>query len=324
MKLTVGIAGTAGIVKHHIQKLHKIHGVTCKWLHSRSLERAKEFARQNGIANPTADLNDILNDDAVDILMICTEPTRHVDIALQGLAAGKHMLLEKPLDVDPAQGEKLLEAAAGSDRVIGVVSQFRFDPVLRRMKERLDKEAEGLPKTASLTMLRNRDEAYYRAGGGWRLEHSSAFNNQGLHWLDVLNWFFGTPQEVRATSRITRPFLQCADMSAALIDYPGDVSVVLNGGVFGAENLKDQFTVLHPKGSLDYQTMKGPQPPAGFKEKLGRKLLGQPVWGSPDADLLLAMHEDFIHAVREGGSPACTLADGLAALRLAHAIDRAV
>jgi UDP-N-acetyl-2-amino-2-deoxyglucuronate dehydrogenase len=321
MNLQIGITGTAGIVPYHIKKLRKIDGVTCKWIHSRNLERARQFADTNAIPNATDRLQDILDDESVDILMIFTEPTRHVDIALQGLAAGKHMLIEKPLDVDPVQGERLLLASKGSDRIIGVFSQYRFDPTLQKMKKILRRDARDLAKTATLTFMHGRDESYYRGGTGWRLSHSPAFMNQGIHWLDVLNWFFGEPIRISATSKITRPFLHCSDMSAALIDYPGDVSVVVHGGTFGSGNMSDQFTILHPKGFLDYQTLKGPLPPKGLRERLGRKLLGQPVWGEPDCDRQFLALADFIAAVRNNSLPASTLADGLAALKLAHSIS---
>ncbi|MBF0193203.1 MAG: Gfo/Idh/MocA family oxidoreductase [Magnetococcales bacterium] len=321
MQLQVAIIGTSGIVPYHIKRLHKISGVTCRWIHSRNQARALKFAKENGVLNGTDSLADILEDDAVDILMVFNEPTRHVDIATQGLAAGKHILLEKPLDVDITKAEALLVAAKSSKKIVGVVSQYRFDPLLQQMKNTLTNEAKDLPKTASLMIVKNRNQKYYEWGTKWRLTDSPAFMNQGIHWLDVLNWFFGEPTQVRSTATITRPFLQCADMGAALIDYPGNVSVVVNGGTFSKENLDDQFTIIHPNGSLDYQTLKGPKPPKNFRERLGRKLLKEPVWGAPDCDIQQLAMEDYIAAVREQREPVCSLANGLSALKLALALS---
>jgi UDP-N-acetyl-2-amino-2-deoxyglucuronate dehydrogenase len=189
------------------------------------------------------------------------------------------------------------------------------------MKNTLEKEAKDLPKTASLMIMKSRNQNYYEWGTRWRIAHSPAFMNQGIHWLDVLNWFFGEPLQVRSSATITRPFLQCADMGAALIDYPSNVSVVVYGGTFSDKNLDDQFTIIHPHGKLDYQTLKGPKPPKNFRERLGRKLLKEPVWGAPDCDIQQLAMDDFIAAVREKRNPVCSLANGLSALKLAHAIS---
>lgn len=324
MDLQIGIIGTSGIVHYHVKKLKSIKGVTCKWVYSRNKERAEEFAKNNGVEKGTDQLNELLEDKSVAILMIFTEPSRHVDIARQGLEAGKHLLIEKPLDVDFAKAELFFQEAQKSDRIIGVFSQYRFDPELKKMKLILDNEARSLPKTASLLFMKGRDRSYYEHGTGWRLTDSPAFLNQGIHWLDVLNWFFGEPLRVTATSRITRPYLHCADMSAALIDYPMDVSVVVHGGTFGSGKLDDQFTIIHPKGVLDYQTMKGPTPPNGFREKLGRKLLRQPVWGAADTDTQNLALKDFIESVRENRTPVCSLANGFAAFKLAYSISHAM
>ncbi|MBF0379441.1 MAG: Gfo/Idh/MocA family oxidoreductase [Magnetococcales bacterium] len=321
MNIQIAIIGTSGISPYHVKRLHKISGVTCSWVHSRNLARAEQFARDNGIKKGTDSLTDILDDDKVDVLMVFNEPTRHVDIALQGLAAGKHLLLEKPIDVDLQKAEKLGRVAKDSPNIVGVVSQYRFDPLLQQMRNAMLKEAKDLPKTASLMIMKSRNQDYYEGGTGWRLSHSPAFMNQGIHWLDVLNWFFGEPLQVRSSAAITRSFLQCADMGAALIDYPGNVSVVVNGGTFCGKNMDDQFTVIHPHGVLDFQTLKGPKPPKNFRERLGRKLLKVPVWGAPDCDVQQLAMEDFITAVREKRQPVCSLANGLSALRLAHALS---
>jgi UDP-N-acetyl-2-amino-2-deoxyglucuronate dehydrogenase len=320
MDLQVAIIGTSGIVPYHIKRLKKI-GVTCLWIHSRNLDRAEQFAKDNGVTHGTDSIADILDDDSVDILMVFNEPTRHVEIANQALTAGKHILLEKPLDVDIAKAQALVLAAKNSDRIVGVFSQYRFDPLLQQMKNTLEKEAKDLPKTVSLMIMKSRNQKYYESGTGWRITDSAAFMNQGIHWLDVLNWFFGEPIQVNSTATITRPFLQCADKGAALIDYPGNVSVVVHGGTFSSKNLEDQFTIIHPHGNLDYQTLKGPKPPKNFRERLGRKLLKQPVWGVPDCDIQQLAMDDFIAAVREKREPINSLANGLSALKLAHAIS---
>ncbi|MEO5334574.1 MAG: Gfo/Idh/MocA family oxidoreductase [Magnetococcus sp. YQC-5] len=317
----VALIGTSGIAARHVASLQKIPHVTLRWIVSRDLARAERFAQKLGIQKGTNRLELALDDPSVHVVMIFTEPMRHVNLALLALQAGKDLLIEKPLDVDPVKGELLLEAALGSNQVIGIVSPYRFEPALIEMKQRLDSEARDLPKLASLRCLWPRNQHYYEQGNGWRMDYSPFFLNQGIHWLDALNGLFGSPLRVCATSRVTRPFLRCADMSAALIDYPGEVTAVVSGGSFGTTKEPDHFSVVYPGGMLDFQKLKGSPPPNTLREHMARLILRQPVGNHPVTDTAFLVCKDFINAVRTRGQPGATLADGWKALRLAHQIS---
>ncbi|MBF0128065.1 MAG: hypothetical protein HQM02_12760, partial [Magnetococcales bacterium] len=138
----------------------------------------------------------------------------------------------------------------------------------------------------------------------------------------VLNWFFGVPVRVRASSHSTRPFLDCADHSGALIDYPGGVTVLVAGGTHVGRSWPDQLTLYLGAERLDYQELLGPSPPRDFRTRLGRWLMGQPCRGRTLPDGMALQLADFVAAIRSHGQPRVTLRDGLLALRVADGISR--
>ncbi|MBF0285720.1 MAG: Gfo/Idh/MocA family oxidoreductase [Magnetococcales bacterium] len=323
MTLRYALIGVSGIAPYYVKRLARLPGAELVVVQSRSPERARTFAENHGIPAHTADLESILNDPGVDALLILTEPARHGEIALRGAAAGKHLLLEKPVDLDPAPVEALLAAVRNTSLVVGVVSPWRFDPVMREMREALRApEAQGA-RLAQLMIMSWRDRSYYERGSGWRLTGSPVMVNQAIHGLDLLHWFFGAPVGVHAASRISRPFLGCSDQSAALLEYADGTLALVGAGTFSRGRHGPRFTVWHPGGVLDYDALMGPSPPSGWRERLGRWVAGQPRWGRPVVDGMARVLEDFTAAVREGRPPAAGLEDGLAALQLALRISEA-
>ncbi|MBF0438254.1 MAG: Gfo/Idh/MocA family oxidoreductase [Magnetococcales bacterium] len=317
--LRFAILGISGMAETYASLLRGMPNAQLITAWGRNPERTQAFAHKHGIAKPCLHLEEVLNNPDVDALLILTEPARHAALAIQGMAFGKHLLIEKPLDSDPQAARELVTKARGSGLTLGIISQFRFNPLLQEMKTALAQLDPESPKSVKLSLLWNRNEAYYQKGSGWRRQGSAVLINQGIHWLDVMNWFFGQPIQVQAVSRKTRPFLECPDFSSVLITYPDMVTVLMEAGTFCDRRYPDQLTIHHTKGCLDYATLLGPPPPTGFRERLGRWILQQPRWPRVIPNLLLLQLTDFITAIQENRPPRVTLEDGLRALELAVA-----
>ena len=319
MSIGVAVIGTSGIADAHVRHLCAIDGVTLEYVHSRRLDMAREFAERHGISRYTDNLEELLASPDVSGVVVVTEPRRHIDLAYKAMASGKHILIEKPLDTDIAKAQSFCADARDYRKVVSVVSPNRFDHALREMKTHLDRDALGLPKTVLLSVMRNRDEAYFDKGTGWRKQDSAVFFNQGIHWLDVMNWFFGEPEKVVATSRATRPYLSCADQTSALIDYPNDTTVALCGGTFSRVSMSERFTIHHSGGCIDYEDYRAPPSRTGRFDRLVRIL---PKRRANPPELMFLQIADFIDSIREGRNPITTAHNALAALKLSLEISR--
>ncbi len=316
MKFSTVIIGTSGIAARHIEALRKA-GAEVKAVFSRSAVRAEEFAVNQNIPLATDDLNLVLQDDEISAAVITTEPSRHTDLAKRVLKAGKHILVEKPLDENLEKAEDFQELAAKSGLCVSVVSQYRFNPLLKEMKARLDEEGAGLAKTIYLGILWHRAQEYYSAGNGWRLTGSDFFLNQGIHWLDVLNWFFGEPEEVYSISRAGRAGVNSSDRSAAVLGYADGSLASVYGGSFADRNLPDQFVIHHENGCLDFQRLLASRRAARawnwpWEEKIH----------SQEPDLFELQARDFIDSVVVGRPPETTVEHAVAALKLSKEITK--
>lgn len=138
----------------------------------------------------------------IDVVHLCTPHHLHVPMALAMLAAGKHVLTEKPLSHTYGEGLKLAEAAAGSGRQLGVCFQNRYNDPSVRMKELVSSGELGRLIGMKAVVTWHRDEAYYTQSpwrGKWATEGGGVLMNQAIHTLDLLQWLGGEIVSVRGS-----------------------------------------------------------------------------------------------------------------------------
>jgi len=146
-------------------------------------------------ARLTADFDALLADDAIDVVSVCTPTDTHVDLALRALAAGKHVLVEKPVALDAREIERLDAAAASAGRHCLPALCMRFWPAWVWLHDRIRAGDLGAVRSA----------AFVRAGNppGWSHEFYSDFSRSGgplhdlhVHDVDFVHWCFGAPEAV--------------------------------------------------------------------------------------------------------------------------------
>jgi predicted dehydrogenase len=109
-------------------------GTTLRWVCDRDLERAERVAGPSAGVRPTADLDDVLDDPAVVAVAVATPASTHVEIALDCIAAGKHLLMEKPLATNVADGTKIVEAAEDAGVVLMCDHTYCYTPAVRHIR----------------------------------------------------------------------------------------------------------------------------------------------------------------------------------------------
>ena len=156
-------------------------------------------------------------------IAICTPSGGHAALAVAALDAGRHVVVEKPLDVTVEAARTVADAAARSDRTVTVISQHRFDPAARLVHERV---AAGRARADHLGRRERRlvaTQDYYDSGdwrGTWALDGGGALMNQGIHTLDLLVWLLGEPVEVFGWSdRLAHERIEVEDTVVATIRF---------------------------------------------------------------------------------------------------------
>ncbi len=197
-KLGVGILGTGWVSNEHIKAFQQNPHTAVAAILSRERARAEAKAREHGLpeCRPYTDLGELLRDDRVHIISICTPHHLHAEQGIRSAEAGRHVLVEKPIALDLASLRQL-EAAVEKAGVRSVVSfVLRFNPLFENIKAMLADNLIGEIGYAEVDYFHGIEPSY--GGYEWIRKKEFGGNNlltAGCHAVDALRWFVG--REVR-------------------------------------------------------------------------------------------------------------------------------
>ncbi|WP_051422970.1 Gfo/Idh/MocA family protein [Arthrobacter sp. MA-N2] len=192
----------------------------------------------------------------VDLVIIATPSGLHIQQALEALDAGKHVVIEKPLDVDLSRAEEILAAAKAAEAkglVATVISQHRFDPASRVVDEARRAGRFGTLTSAVASVSWWRSQGYYDSGawrGTWAMDGGGAIMNQGVHTVDLLLWFLGRPVEISAkTALLAHEGVEVEDTAVATVTFESGALAVLHATTAAYPGLTVRLQVMGSKGS---------------------------------------------------------------------------
>lgn len=223
-KHRVALVGLGMAVKPHAESLVDLADrVEVAWAFSPSQDRRAAFAGQWPF--PIAEsFEQILADDSVDAVMLLTPPNTHLELASACASAGKHVLLEKPLEISTERAEALVAACWAANVKLGVVLQHRFRPSGLRLAELLADDRLGRLVGVDVVVDNWRPQTYYdQPGRGTRArDGGGVLITQAIHTLDLMISLTGLPAEVTAyaaTSPVHR--METEDIVAAAVFFEG-------------------------------------------------------------------------------------------------------
>lgn len=180
------IVGCGGIAETHIEALRKL-GIEVLRAVGRDPDKTRAFAERLGIPEYGTDLAEALRSDA-DSVHICTPPTLRSEIVEAALAAGKHVICEKPLAMNAEEARSLADTAAGSGLVTALCCTARFYPAIMEASDIIRSGGIGKPLVLHGVYLQQFHAPPHE--DGWRF-HTEISGNQraiseiGTHWIDL-------------------------------------------------------------------------------------------------------------------------------------------
>jgi predicted dehydrogenase len=203
--LGFAIVGLGMIADFHAQAIAQVSGARLCGVMSRDRAKGDAFAAKHGVAFVTTDLDELLRRPEIDVVCITTPAGAHLEPALAAIQAGKHLVIEKPIEITTERADRILDAAAAAGVKIAAIFQGRFGQGARTLKAALDAGRFGRMVLASADIKWHRQPAYYTGyRGTWELDGGGVLINQAIHGVDLLLWFAGLPTEVfcHATRRL--------------------------------------------------------------------------------------------------------------------------
>jgi predicted dehydrogenase len=220
------------------------------------LAKAQALAEQYGVPVASDDLDAVLareGDDAIDAVTICTPSGLHADGAVTALEAGKHVVVEKPLDVNLAAADRVIDAEKRTGRTVAVISQHRFDHSTEKVLAAVRDGRLGTLTSAIASHAWWRGQSYYDSGdwrGTWALDGGGAIMNQTVHTIDLLCATMGTPVEVFAyTACLAHERIEVEDTAVAVVKFASGALGMIHGTTAAYPGLDASLRVYGSKGS---------------------------------------------------------------------------
>ncbi|QFG21305.1 Gfo/Idh/MocA family protein [Actinomadura sp. WMMB 499] len=246
MNVTIGVLGAARTVKSALlDPAWEVGGVTVTAVAARAPERARAFADEHGIPRVLGSYDDVLNDPDISAVYVPTPAALHGRWTRRAIAAGKHVLCEKPFAANAGEAAEIAEVARADDLVVMEAFHSRHHPMWARMAAILRSGTIGPVRTARAAFtVPHPDPSDIR----WQRElGGGALMDLGVYPVHLLRFLFGEPQVEEARARDVDGV--DASMTAALA-FPGAVTGEVVAGMREEDGYAAELEVTGAAGSL--------------------------------------------------------------------------
>lgn len=247
------VAGCGAVSRAHIESIVKIKDARLVAVASRSEERARKTAERWG-CDWTTDYEELVKRDDIDIVNICTPSGYHADVALPAIEAGKHVLIEKPIEVTIERANRIINAARKKGVKVGVIFQSRSAPANQELKRIINSGSLGRLVLADAYVKWFRSQEYYDQAewrGTKKFDGGGSLMNQSIHQIDLLQWFMGPVRSVKAyTDTLAHDNIEVEDTAVAVLRFANGALGVIEGTTSINPGYPKEIQVHGDKGSV--------------------------------------------------------------------------
>jgi predicted dehydrogenase len=253
MKHGFGIIGAGAIAEVHARAIDTIMEAELIGVFDHNPDKGIAFSlRYKCKAFETAE--ELCNDDRIDIVCICTPSGLHLEPSLMAINAGKHCIIEKPLETNLERFDRIINAGLNHNVMISGIFPMRFSKVNIELKKAIDEGRFGKLVMGDAYIKWYRSPEYYK-DVKWRSGLTSsgggAVMNQGIHSVDLLRWFMGRVEAVCAfTGLIGHDGLEVEDVAAATMRFANGAIGVIEASTAVSPGFYRRIEILGTHGSV--------------------------------------------------------------------------
>ena len=331
-----GIIGAGMIGRFHAQAITDMANGSLHAVFDLNQERAEALANDFG-AKGYSDMQAFLADEELEIVTVGTPSGAHLDPTLAALKAGKHAIVEKPLEVTTERIDQLITASEESGKTLAAVLNRRFHPGMDAFKKASEEGRFGTLASASAYIKWYRDQAYYDSAGWrgtWALDGGGALMNQSIHTVDALLYLAGPAKRVAATTGLlAHERIEVEDHCVAIIEFENGARGVIEastctwskdghparvqlsgteGSVFLADEAFEIWDFMEEKpedGEIRSTLMKGQEAGLGANDPTAINTYQHQ-----------RNFEEVVNAIQEGREPSTSATESRKAVELIQAI----
>ncbi len=246
------IVGCGVIGQSHARFLEAVPGAQLVAVADVIPERARALAENHG-CDWYDNVEDLLRRDDVEVVNVCTISGTHADVAIPALEAGKHVVVEKPLEITVERCNQIIEAAERTGRKLATIYQYRFEVPYRKMRAAVQEGKLGRLTMGDMYMKIYRSQAYYDAGGWrgtWKYDGGGALMNQGIHFVDQIQWIMGGISAVKAYTGTLAHRMETEDTAVAAVRFRNGALGVIEATTTAFPGLWSRLEVTGDRGAI--------------------------------------------------------------------------
>jgi UDP-N-acetyl-2-amino-2-deoxyglucuronate dehydrogenase len=326
--LRFGLLGCGVIGPTHAEAIASLPDAQLVAVADLNAETAQRLADRYH-ARPYTDYREMLAREQLDVVTICTPSGLHGEHACQVMRSGRHVIVEKPMEISLAAIDEMLRVQQEMGVKLAVISQHRFDPATLQVQQLVQEQAFGRLVLGNVIVPWWRSQKYYDSGewrGTWQLDGGGVLMNQSIHSIDILQWLMGPVRSLFAYTDTLAHRMETEDVAVAVLRfangavgtiaattgaYPGVTTRIEIFGDKGSAIIEnDSSSYLHLAREEQEEVGDYGAKPAAPSDLTRKSAAQNPaVLSSTSHALQIA---DMIRAIRENGTP---LVDGYAARR---------
>lgn len=326
-KTGFGIVSPGSIGKVQAEAISTIPGAKLVAVCGRDARKTQEFAARFG-ATAYTEYAEFLTHPGLDIVSVCSPSGLHAAQGCQAARAGKHVIVEKPIEISLARADQLIETCEQSAVRLGVIFQSRFLPAAQRIRRAVETGQFGKLMMGDAYVKWYRAPEYYADSwhGTLALDGGGALINQAIHTLDLLQWMMGPAETVFALKSALRyPHIEAEDTLVGTIRFRNGALGVIEAATAVSPGFRRRLEISGERGTviLDGDAISHWSLPQNDNEGAGDE--AQITDGSADPKAISSeghrlQLEEMMRAVLENREPLVNGREGRKSLELVEAL----
>lgn len=226
-----GILGCGMIASIHADAIGHIENAVLRGVSDMRLEKAQAFAEKHS-TRAYSSYEEMLADEEIDAVCICTPSCFHAANAIEALEKGKHVVLEKPMALSSQEADGIIAACERTGRRLTVICQLRFSGDIQRAKRLIEDGAFGKLSFCGLYMKYYRSKEYYASSdwkGSLQFDGGGALMNQGIHGIDLMEYLMGGVEDVQGQIATLSHEIEVEDTAVATVKFENGALGVIVG-----------------------------------------------------------------------------------------------
>ena len=217
----IGIVGSGLIADFHAKAISDIPNAKIVGFSDNGSGKSTVLAEKYG-CQAFHDYRELIHHPDVQVITVATPSGAHLEPALEAAKAGRHVLCEKPMEINTHRVDQMIQAHEEAGTRLGGIFNFRHDEAIPEIRQAIEKGRFGTITFASVQVPWWRSDDYYKDSwhGTLTLDGGGALMNQSIHMIDLLQYLMGEVAEIKAfTAKQGHPQIEAEDTGVAALQF---------------------------------------------------------------------------------------------------------